>query len=83
MHWNSFAHENQKQVTTNAILIIKSSYPKALLLEQLVSSLNVTDHFSNKFCAHVFQAYTEFSTKVHLENAEELAAEPAFCNDNI
>ncbi|WP_419609554.1 reverse transcriptase family protein [Thiolapillus sp.] len=63
--------------------ILKVSYPKVLLLEQLGSSLNVKDCHLNKFWAHVFQAYREFGRKIYVEKSEELAAEPLFCNDNI
>ena len=64
--------------------ILKVSYPKVLLLEQLGSSLDVKDCHLNKFWAHVFQVwYREFSRKKYAEKSEELAAEPLFCNDNI
>ena len=31
----------------------------------------------------MFQAYTEFSRKIHLEKSEKIISEPVFCNDNI
>ena len=32
---------------------------------------------------HIFMAYKEFSKQIHVENSEELVAEPFFCNQNI
>ena len=63
--------------------IIKSFYPKVLLLEQFRSSLSVEVHYANTFWVRVFQVYREFGRKVQLEKPEELAAEPLICNDNI
>ena len=54
-------------------------YPIVLLLEPLGSSLNTEEQHANKFCVYIFQAYREFSRKVHSEKPEE----PLFCNDNI
>ena len=62
--------------------IIKASYPKVLLLEQLGSSLPIEENL-NKFWTRVFQAYNEFGRKIHVEKSEELIAEPIFCNGNI
>ena len=61
--------------------IIKSTYPKVMWFEQLGSSLQ--EHEVNKFWSHVFMAYKEFGKQIHVENSEELVAEPIFCNQNI
>ena len=63
--------------------IIKSTYPKVVWFEQLGSSLHFQEHKVNKFWSHVFMAYKEFSKQIHVENSEELVAEPIFCNQNI
>ena len=62
--------------------IIKSAYPKVVWFE-LGSSLHFQEHEVNKFWSHVFMAYKEFSKQTHVENSEELVAEPFFCNQNI
>ena len=63
--------------------IIKSTYPKVVWSEQLGSSLHFQEHKVNKFWSHVFMAYKEFGKQIHVENSEELVAEPIFCNQNI
>ena len=63
--------------------IIKSTYPKVVWFEQLGSSLHFQEHEVNKFRSHVFMAYKEFGKQIHVENSEELVAEPIFCNQNI
>ena len=63
--------------------IIKSTYPKVVWFEQLGSSLHFQEHEVNKFWSHVFMAYKEFGKQIHVENSEELVAEPVFCNQNI
>ena len=63
--------------------IIKSTYPKVVWFEQLGSSLHFQEHKVNKFWSHVFMAYKEFDKQIHVENSEELVAEPVFCNQNI
>ena len=55
--------------------IIKASYPKELLLEQLGSSLPTEEDNLNTFGMHVFQAYAEFGRKIHLEKSEELKSQ--------
>ena len=47
--------------------IIKSTYPNEV----------------NKFWSHIFMAYKEFGKQIHVDNSEELVAEPIFCNQNI
>ena len=51
--------------------------------EQLGSSIHFQEHEVNKFWSHVFKAYKEFGKQIHVENSEELVAEPIFCNQNI
>ena len=63
--------------------IIKSTYPKLAWFEQLGSSLHFQEHEVNKFWSHVFMAYKELGKQIHVENSEELVAEPIFCNQNI
>ena len=63
--------------------IIKSTYPKVAWFEQLGSSFHFQEHEVNKFWSHVFTAYEEFGKQIHVENSEELVAEPVFCNQNI
>ena len=62
---------------------IKSTYPKVAWFEQLGSSLHFQEHEVNKFWGHVFMAYKEFGKQIHVENSEELVAEPVFCYQNI
>ena len=62
--------------------IIKSTYPKVAWFE-LGSSVHFQEHEVNKFWSHVFMAYKEFGKQIHVENSEELVAEPIFCNQNI
>ena len=64
-------------------VIITSTYPKVLLLEQLGSSLPTQENNFNMFWIHVFKAYREFGKHMQVENSEELVADPIFCNDNI
>ena len=54
-----------------------------LLLEQLGSSLPTQEKTFNTFWFHIFKAYREFGKRIQVENPEELAADPIFCNDNI
>ena len=63
--------------------IIKSTYPKVAWFEQLGSSLHFQEHEVTKFWSHVFMAYKEFGKQMHVENSEELVAEPIFCSQNI
>ena len=63
--------------------IIKSTYPKMAWFEQLESSLHFQEHEVNQFWSHVFMAYKEFGKQIHVENSEELVAEPIFCSQNI
>ena len=63
--------------------IIKSTYPKVAWFEQLRSSLHFQEHEVNNFWSQVFMAYKEFSKEIHVNNSEELVAEPIFCNQNI
>ena len=63
--------------------IIKLTYPKVVWFEQLGSSLHFQEHKVNKFWSCVFMAYKEFGKQIHVENSEELVAEPIFCNQNI
>ena len=64
--------------------IIKSTYQKMSWFERLGSSLHFQEHEVNKFWSHVFMAYKEFGKQIiHVENSEELVAEPIFCNQNI
>ena len=70
-------------MSTSGKSIIKSTYPKVALFEQLGSSLHFQEHEVNKFWSHVFMAYKEFSKQIHVENSEKLVAEPIFCNQNI
>ncbi|WP_293716296.1 hypothetical protein, partial [Thiolapillus sp.] len=63
--------------------IIKVTYPKVTLLEQLGSSLPIEELHLNKFWNDVFQAYKQFGRKIKVESSDELAAEPIFCNDKI
>ena len=51
--------------------------------EQLGSSLHFQKLEVNKFWSHVFMASKEFGKQIHIENSEELVAEPIFCNQNI
>ena len=64
--------------------IIKASYPKVLLHEQLGSSLKFLLRMKTLTnFGLVFQAYKEFGRKIYVEKSEELIAEPIFCNDNV
>ena len=63
--------------------IITSAYLKALLLEQLGSSLPTEEHNFNKFWIHVLKAYREFGKQIQVEKSEELVAYPFFSDDNI
>ena len=56
--------------------IIQSTFPKVAWFEQLGSSLHFQEHEVNKFWSHVFMPYEEFSKQIHVENSEELVAEP-------
>ena len=70
-------------MSTSGKSIIKSTYPKVAWFEQLGPSLHFHEHKVNKFWSHVFMAYKEFGKQTHVENSEELVAEPVFCNQNI
>ena len=70
-------------MSTSGKNIIKSTYTKVARFEQLGSSLHFQEHEVNKFWSHVFMAYKEFGKQIHVENSEELVAEPVFCYQNI
>ena len=63
--------------------INKSTYPKVVCFEQLGSSHHFQELEVSKFWSQVFMAYKEFGKQIHVENSEELVAEPIFCNQNI
>ena len=63
--------------------IIKVSYPKVTLLEQLGSSLPIEELHLNQSWNDVFQAYKQFGWKIQVESSDKLAEDPIFCNDKI
>ena len=63
--------------------IIKVSYPKVVLLEQLRPSNPINERYLNRCWIHVFQASKEFGGMIYEDKSEDHVADPVFCSANI
>ena len=63
-------------MSTGGKSIIKSDYLKMVRLEQLGLSLHFQEHNANRFWIHIFKAYKELGKQIHVDNSQELVAEP-------